>query len=119
LIIAITAQGNNGDAQVDARFARAKQILLYDSDTDSYKELDNSAAINSPHGSGPQAAGQVINSGATVVLTGHCGPNAFQTLQAGDIQIVLNVSGVVKDAVKAFLSGELKAADGADVAGHW
>ena len=119
MIIAITAQGSSANAQVDPRFGRAKQFLIYDSDADSYKILDNSQALNAPQGAGTRAAGHVINSGATVLLTGHCGPNAFLTLQAEDIQIVSGVSGVVQDAVERFLRGELKPTEAADVEGHW
>ena len=119
MIIAITAQGKDENAQVDPRFGRAKYFVLYDSEADSYSVLDNSQAINAPQGAGTQAAAHVINSGANALLTGHCGPNAFRTLQAGKIQVVIGVDGQVKDAVARFQKGELKPAGGADVEGHW
>lgn len=119
MIIAITAQGKNEDAQVDPRFGRAMQFLLFDSETKTYSTLDNSQAVNTPQGAGSQAAGLVIHSGAKVLLTGHCGPNAFRALQAGGIEVVVNVDGPVKEAVRRYLEGGLKPTQGADVQGHW
>ncbi|RLB13677.1 MAG: dinitrogenase iron-molybdenum cofactor biosynthesis protein, partial [Deltaproteobacteria bacterium] len=57
--------------------------------------------------------------GAEVLLTGHCGPNAFKALQAANIRVANNASGTVRDAVKAYLDGKLSLAEGSDVEGHW
>jgi predicted Fe-Mo cluster-binding NifX family protein len=56
---------------------------------------------------------------AEAVITGHCGPKAFRTLQAAGIQVVVGADGTVADAVEQFKSGELVPSDAADVESHW
>jgi predicted Fe-Mo cluster-binding NifX family protein len=43
-----------------------------------------------------------------VVLTGNCGPKAYQTLNAADIKVVVGVSGRIEDAIQAYLRGEFE-----------
>jgi predicted Fe-Mo cluster-binding NifX family protein len=116
--IAVSSQGTGLEAQVDPRFGRAKWFILYDTDTGESETLSNDQVLNLPQGAGIQAAQHVINRKVEAVLTGHCGPNAFQTLTAAGVQVVLGASGTVEQAAKRFQEGELKAASAPDVAGH-
>jgi len=117
--IAVTSQGNNLDSQVDPRFGRAAYILIVDTETMNFEALDNKENINALKGAGIQAASNIANKGAEVLLTGFCGPNAFRTLQAAGVKVANNASGTVKDTVKAFLEGKLPFANAANVEGHW
>lgn len=117
--IAVTSQGKDLDAQVDQRFGRAAYILVVDSENEEFQVLDNNENVNAMKGAGIQAASNVVNSGAEVLLTGFCGPNAFKALQAGKVAVSNDASGTVKDAVKSYLDGKLPTADGANVEGHW
>jgi len=117
--IAVTSQGKDLDAQVDQRFGRAAYILVVDSENEEFKVLDNNENVNAMKGAGIQAASNVVNSGAEVLLTGFCGPNAFKALQAGKVAVSNDASGTVKDAVKSYLDGKLPPAYGANVEGHW
>ena len=117
--IAVTSQGTDLDAQVDPRFGRAAYVLVVDSDTNDFQVIDNSENINALKGAGIQAASNVVNAGAEVLLTGYCGPNAFKALQAGKVNVSNDAAGTVKDAVQAYLDGKLPHADGANVEGHW
>jgi predicted Fe-Mo cluster-binding NifX family protein len=83
------------------------------------QEQDNAQNLNAPQGAGIQAAATVSRLGATVLITGHCGPKAFQALTAAGIKIYTGATGSVSDAVAQFKAGTLKAADTADVEGHW
>ncbi len=65
------------------------------------------------------AAGQtVVTYGAKAVLTGDCGPNAYQVLAAAGIEVFTGVSGKVKDAIEDYKAGKLKADSQASVQPH-
>lgn len=117
--IAVTSQGTGLDAQVDSRFGRAAYILVVDSDNNDFQVIDNNENINALKGAGIQAASNVVNSGAKVLLTGYCGPNAFRALQAGKVAVSNDARGTVRDAVKMYLDGKLPHAESANVEGHW
>jgi len=53
------------------------------------------------------------------VLTGSCGPNAFQTLQAAGIEVVIGVTGSVKEAAKRYAAGEFRYSAQPNVPAHF
>jgi predicted Fe-Mo cluster-binding NifX family protein len=117
--IAVTSQGKDLDSQVDPRFGRAAYILIVDSATLHFEVIDNKENINALKGAGIQAAANIHNKGAEILLTGFCGPNAFTTLRAAGVKVANDASGTVREAVSAFLDGKLTLSDKANVEGHW
>ena len=117
--IAVTSKGTNLDSQVDPRFGRAAYILIIDSETFDFEVLDNKENVNALKGAGIQAAKMVSEKQTEVLLTGFCGPNAFKALNAAKIKVAGNVEGSVKNAVKAYLDGQLPLSDEANVEGQW
>lgn len=117
--IAFTTQGKTLEAVLDSRFGRAPYFLVYDSDSDSCNVIDNRETQNSAQGAGIQAAETIAKSGATVLVTGHCGPNAFQVLNAAGIRVMHSDTNTVKAALDSYRSGELRELSNADVEGHW
>ncbi len=117
--IAVTSKGKDLDAEVDPRFGRAAYIIVVDTDTMAFEVIDNAENVNSFKGAGIQAAASVGEKDAQALLTGFCGPNAFNTLDAAGIKVANNVNGTVKEAVQAFKDGNLTYADSANVDGHW
>ena len=117
--IAVTSQGKDLDAQVDPRFGRARYILVIDMASGQLEALDNTENLNAFKGAGIQAAASVADSGAEVLLTGYCGPNAYKTLDAAGVKVANDVSGTVREALAAFKGGRVTFADGANVDGHW
>ncbi len=117
--IAITSQGKDLDSQVDPRFGRAAYVLIVDTVDEKVEVLDNSENVNAFKGAGIQAAAMVGDSGAEILLTGFCGPNAFKTLAAAGVKVANDASGTVRDALEAFKKGEVSIADDANVEGHW
>jgi predicted Fe-Mo cluster-binding NifX family protein len=117
--IAVSAQGPNLEAQVDPRFGRAPYFLLVDTETLGFDLVPNPASMQTPQGAGIQAAAMVARHRPAAVLTGNCGPKAFQTLQAAGIQVIVGVEGQVRDAVQKYQAGILKPARESNVASHW
>lgn len=117
--IAITSKGQDLDAEVDPRFGRAAYLIVVDSDTMAFEVLDNSQNVNALKGAGIQAARAISEKKAAVLLTGYCGPNAFQALKAGNIQVASDASGTIREAVAAYLRGDLPISDGPTAEGHW
>ena len=117
--VAITARGGELTSEVDPRFGRAAQIILIDSETMEFTVLDNSANANSFKGAGIQAATMIHDRGAQVLMTGYCGPKAFQTLQAAGIKVVSDVSGTVGEALARFKNGEVEYLESANAEAHW
>lgn len=116
--IAVTSTGRDLDAPVDPRFGRAAYIQVVDVDTLAFEVIDNDANVNAFKGAGIQAASSVSQKGASVLLTGYCGPNAFKTLSAAEIKVVQNVAGTVKEAVALFKDGKLKFSDAPNAEGQ-
>lgn len=117
--IAITTTGEDLSAEVDPRFGRAKRFLIYDTDTKQFELVDNVQNMNLPQGAGIQAAKTVASQGVKAVITGHVGPKAFNVLNAAKIEIYLTDKKTVKEAIEAYLKGELKPAETFDREGHW
>ncbi len=104
--IAVSATGMDLDSELDPRFGRCKFFLVVDSETNEFKVIENGGA-NATGGAGIQAAQTVIDLEVGGVITGQVGPNAYRTLAAGGIEININASGSVKDALKQYKNGTL------------
>jgi len=117
--IAVSSQGRDVTSEVDPRFGRAKYILVVETDTGEVEMLDNSKNADALRGAGIQTAAWVADQGATALITGHCGPNAFDVLKKAGIRVANNASGTVKQVVADFLDGKLPTTDKADVQGGW
>ena len=116
--LAVTSQGLALTSLVDPRFGRAKYFLVVDTETDEVRAVDNGANLNATQGAGIQSGRRVIELGAEAVITGHVGPKAFATLQAGRVSVLAGVTGTVADAIKQFKAGNLDIAQSATVEGH-
>jgi predicted Fe-Mo cluster-binding NifX family protein len=117
--IAITVKGTDLNSEVDPRFGRAQNFLVVDSDSGEFTVVDNQQNLDAAGGAGIQSAETVARFGAQVLLTGHCGPNAFRALQAAGVKVVTDVDGIAHDAIEKFKNGEYAFAESADVEGHW
>jgi predicted Fe-Mo cluster-binding NifX family protein len=117
--VIVTSSGKALDAPVDPRFGRAAYFILVDTETNAFEAHDNAQNLNAAQGAGIQAAEMVSRLGAEVVITGHCGPKAFRTLQAAGIKVVVGAQGTVANALEALKSSKLKPTEASDVEGHW
>ncbi len=113
--LAITATGQDLDADLDPRFGRCNYFIFVDPETIDFVVVANNAFAG---GAGIAAGQTVVKYGATVVLTGDCGPNAFQVLSAAGIDVYTGVSGKVKDVINNFKAGKYKTISKASVQNH-
>lgn len=117
--VAFTTSGEALDAPLDERFGRAPKFLIYDLDENSFEIIDNKQNVDAPQGAGVQAARTIAQSGAASLVTGHCGPKAFEVLSVAGIEVYNTNEPTVAAALEAFKGGKLQAAKSADVGGHW
>jgi predicted Fe-Mo cluster-binding NifX family protein len=117
--IAITSKGQDLNSEVDPRFGRAAYIIIVDTETLDFEVIDNAANKGSFKGAGIQAAASVSETGAKVLLTGFCGPNAFKTLEAANIKVANDATGTVQNAIDQYKAGKFEFASNANVDGHW
>jgi predicted Fe-Mo cluster-binding NifX family protein len=105
--IAVSASNAELSSPVDPRFGRCPYFLFVDSETMKFEAVEN-PNISSTSGAGIQSAQFIAEKGAKAVFTGSCGPNAFQTLQAAGIEVIIGVSGSVQQAVEQYKSGQFQ-----------
>ncbi len=115
--IAITATGNNLDANVDPRFGRAHYFIIVDTETLEFKTIEN-PSIAAGGGAGVQSAQLISDEKAEYLLTGNCGPNAFKVFEAAGINVIVNISGTVRSAIEDFNNGVHKISDAPNVESH-
>ena len=116
--IAVSASGSSLDAEVDPRFGRCQYFIIIDPDTMQFESVENSSAMASG-GAGISAAQTIVSKGVEAVLTGNCGPNAYQVLSPVGIKVITGVSGRVRDAVQSYKSGNLEGSTQPNVPNHF
>ena len=115
--IAVSATGTDLSAQVDPRFGRCQHLIIVDPETLAFEAIENSN-ISAGGGAGIATAQVVAGKDVQAVLTGNCGPNAYEVLSAAGIAVITGVSGTVQDAVDGYKAGRYQAASGATVGAH-
>lgn len=116
--IAVSANEPKLDAAVDPRFGRCAFLVVVDPETMAFEVVENENAA-AAGGAGIRTAQAIADKGVDVVLTGNCGPNAYETLSAAGIKVITGVSGRVEDAVRAYDAGSLRPVESANVADHY
>lgn len=112
--ICVTSEGDNLDSKVDPRFGRCQYFIIADIDTLAFEAVQN-PNTDSMGGAGIQSAQLIAEKEVKAVLTGNVGPNAFQTLQAANINVFTGVSSSVKEAVEKYKKGDFKTTQGPSV----
>jgi len=116
--IAVTATGPSLDDQVEPRFGRAPYFLFINPATMEFEAIQN-PNVAAGGGAGIQSAQLMSEYGVQYVLTGNCGPNAFQVFGAAGIQVIVGVSGTTRQAVEQFKSGAFSVSNQPNVASHF
>ncbi len=117
--LCVTSSGESLDAGMDPRFGRCQYFIIADTDSGQFEAVQN-PAINAGGGAGIQAAQLVANKGVEAVLTGNVGPNAYNTLTAAGIKIVVGLTGItVRQAIEGFKAGRPEYVAGPSVDAHY
>ena len=116
--IAVTSTGGNLDSQIDPRFGRCQYFIIVNPETMEFEVVQN-PNIQAGGGAGIATAQMIAQKGVNTVITGNVGPNAFQTLSAAGIKIIVGASGTVRDVIEKYKKGELKSTIGPSVGAHF
>lgn len=116
--IAVSAVAPDLDAEVDPRFGRCQHFVIADPESMEFEALENSSAM-AAGGAGISTAQMIADKGVGVVVTGNCGPNAYQTLSAAGVQVITGASGRIRDAVEAYKAGKLQPNTQPSVGSHY
>jgi len=115
--IAVSSTGPSLADPLDPRLGRCEYLLIVDADTMEFEAIENENKTRGG-GAGIQTARTIAERGATVVLTGNCGPNAHETLTAAGIQVITGFSGTVQEALDRYKRGGVTASEGPNVQSH-
>ncbi len=115
--IAITAQGDDLDFEVNPFFGRAPCFVFVDPETLAFDAVVN-PALMSAGGAGIRAAQLIVQHQVAAVLTGNVGPNAYRVLRAADVPIYLVGPCTVRQAVAHFKAGTLEPLQQASAQAH-
>ena len=115
--IAVSSTGPGLADPLDPRLGRCEYLLIVDADTMEFEAIQNENKTRGG-GAGIQTARTIAERGATVVLTGNCGPNAHETLTAAGVQVITGMTGSVQDALDFWKRGGVAASDGPNVQSH-
>jgi predicted Fe-Mo cluster-binding NifX family protein len=116
--IAVSSDGTTLESNVDPRFGRCPYYIIYDTESEDYKHVDNKS-VQAAGGAGIQAAQMISDMGVESMITGNIGPNAFRVLSAASIKIYSGATGSISDALEKFKKGEYKQTNGPDVESHF
>jgi predicted Fe-Mo cluster-binding NifX family protein len=105
------------DSEIASRFGRAEKFLIYDTETETTECIVNETNSAS-HGAGIQAAQAVVESGASVLIAPHCGPKAYQVLEAAEIEVFFSKPVSVSENIKLYANGELQKITSSDAKGN-
>lgn len=117
--IAITSTGKDLASELDPRFGRAAHFIIVDPESMAFDVVDNKQNLALPQGAGIQAGKTIVENKVDLLITGNCGPKAFQVLEASGVKVIVGARGRVSDVIADFKAGKLQPAQGANVEGHW
>ncbi len=116
--IAISSTGKDLHSQIDPRFGRCQYFIFIDPETMEFEAFEN-VGLMASGGAGVQAAQQIVQKGASILITGNLGPNAASALSASGIKVYLVSGGTIRETIEAYKSGSLREATGASVPSHF
>jgi len=105
MLIAITAQENSLQSEIDPRFGRAAYYMIVNTETDEVTGHNNSDGINASNGAGTGAAQTLSEYGVKALYTGKVGPKAAEVLNQANIPYYENNTGTVQGVLDQLKGG--------------
>ena len=84
------------DGNICVSFGRTPYFMLYDTENNKSRFINNSAA-NSQGGAGIKAAQIIVDNNADVLITPRCGQNAAEVLIAANVKIYKALNNSIMD----------------------
>ena len=119
MIVAIPTPGKDLSSRVDSRFGRAVGFIIYNTGDASWKHKKNILDDLAHEGAGEQAANNLLKEKVDALVSGHCGPKAFEIFSSSGVKVYSKVSGPISQALERLEAGELEELASADVQDHW
>jgi predicted Fe-Mo cluster-binding NifX family protein len=116
--IAFSSTGTDLDSEIDPRFGRCAYFIIVNPDDMSFEAIENES-MSLGGGAGIQSGQFIASTGASVIITGNVGPNASRTLNAAGLDVIVGVSGPIRDAIERYKRGELSPTNQANVPDHF
>ena len=110
--IALATEGDRGlEAVLSHHFGRCPYYVLVDIDEKEIKEVK---AVQNPfyesHGQPGEVPNFIKSSGAQIIIAGGMGPKAIGFFEQFGIQAATGVSGMVREVINAYMSGQIEGA---------
>lgn len=108
--IAIPVNDKSIEGSICQSFGRAPYFLIYNTETQKGKFLENTA-LKSQGGAGIKAAQIIVDSGADSIITSRCGKNAADVMAIAKIKIYKSRGDSINENVEAQINGKLSLLD--------
>jgi predicted Fe-Mo cluster-binding NifX family protein len=110
--IALATDEDRGlEAVLSHHFGRCPYYILVDIDEKEIKEVK---AVQNPfyesHGQPGEVPNFIKSSGAQIIIAGGMGPKAIGFFDQFGIQAITGASGIVREVIKAYMSGRIQGA---------
>ena len=104
--------GKDLDSDIDVRFGRCSYFVFVDVEDKEIKNVETveNQSKSQMGGAGVTSSEFVANKEVKAIITGNVGPRAFSVFNQFNID-VYQATGKIKEALKKFISGELKKVD--------
>jgi len=116
--IAVSSTGTDLNSEIDPRFGRCAYFIIVNTDDMTFEASENES-MSLGGGAGIQSGQFIASTGARVLITGNVGPNASKTLNAAGLDVIVGVSGPVREAIERYKRGELSPTNQASVPDHF
>ena len=94
------------DGNICVSFGRTPYFMLYDTENNKSRFINNSAA-NSQGGAGIKAAQIIVDNNADVLITPRCGQNAAEVLIAANVKIYKAINNSIEENLTEFKNDKL------------
>jgi len=103
--ICVASSGKGLDSSVSLVFGRSPYFLIL-SEKGELLEVFKNEGVMAIRGAGVVAAQSILDRGANIVITGNIGPNSFNVLNSGGVEIFLSSGNSANEAFEKWKNGE-------------